>query len=469
MFSVFADSYFTKLEVSQVSPKRVLQDITSSVMENSSSHPSPASSYSSVHTVEVIAASKRKRQEDDENEPNKRRSEEPLFKIVHKLVDETETDLDEEESDNKENEEKKTDDAETDVKEEEKEVIESKYDKEEEDEEPEWEVEEIVDYKYNKKKKTGMYLVKWVGWHSNSNTWEPEEHLAGTDILAEFNNRRLEKQEEVKEPEPEWEVEEIVDYQWCRDQMAGLYLVKWVGWGSESNTWEPEANLQCTDLLTEFYKTRLREREGATPAEMRALELPPDPRETFQIRTDFLREHCPPASRKKLEKLFSENIVKPWHKRARKLPEKVINAEVDSCARKMSATKLKWIQEQLAIKSMILAREAQLQDLKKYEEEINEIDPSARVSVINEVDLEGPPRQMQYINAYKAGAGIPIPEDPPIGCRCETCDWKQKECCSKTAGGFHFAYKSQGRLRDVIDVSQSNIFMSYQTEIFSYS
>ena len=36
MFSVFADSYFTRLEVSQVSPKRVLQDITSSVMENSS-------------------------------------------------------------------------------------------------------------------------------------------------------------------------------------------------------------------------------------------------------------------------------------------------------------------------------------------------------------------------------------------------------------------------------------------------
>lgn len=130
MFSVFADSYFTKLEVSQVSHKRVLQDITSSVMENSSSHPSPASSVSSEDTVEVIAGNKRKRQDDDENEPNKRRSEEPLFKIVHKLVDETETDIDEK-INNKENEEKKTDDTETDVKEDEKEVIESKDDKEE--------------------------------------------------------------------------------------------------------------------------------------------------------------------------------------------------------------------------------------------------------------------------------------------------------------------------------------------------
>ena len=78
--------------------------------------------------------------------------------------------------------------------------------------------------------------------------------------------------------------------------------------------------------------------------------------------------------------------------------------------------KLKWIKEQLALRDMLRAREDQLDDIRKYEKEINIIDPHAHVSVINDADLEGPPRQMQYLNAYKASEGISIPDDPFIGC-----------------------------------------------------
>ena len=91
---------------------------------------------------------------------------------------------------------------------------------------------------------------------------------------------------------------------------------------------------------------------------------------------------------------------------------------------------------------------------RKYEKEINEIDPHAHVFVINEVDLEGPPRQMQYINEYKAGKDISIADDPFIGCSCDQCGWNQKNCCPKTSGDFHFAYNKNGKLRDVIDVSK---------------
>ena len=56
------------------------------------------------------------------------------------------------------------------------------------------------------------------------------------------------------EEEPDYEVEDIVDYQYCRQSQAGMYLVKWVGWDSSDNTWEPAAHLECTDLLTQFYK-----------------------------------------------------------------------------------------------------------------------------------------------------------------------------------------------------------------------
>ena len=54
--------------------------------------------------------------------------------------------------------------------------------------------------------------------------------------------------------------------------------------------------------------------------------------------------------------------------------------------------------------------------LKEWEKEINEIDiDSTKLLVENEVDLEGPPRQMTYINAYKPSDGIVIPDDPPLG------------------------------------------------------
>lgn len=358
--------------------------------------PSPASSVTSLESTEVIKASKRKRddQEEDAEPHTKRRSEEPLFKIVHKLVDETQS-------------------------------YESESDKENDSD--------------------------------RGNVEVDDSKISPTDSNLETmkeNTKTEEKEGKDEEEEPEWEVEDIVDYQYCREQQAGLYLVKWVGWGHESNTWEPEAHLQCTDLLVNFYKTRLKEREDLSPAEKRVLELPPDPRETFQIRQDFLREHCPPISRKQMEKLFQTDRMKHNKQRAKIIPEKILNAAIDSCAKKPNEQKLKWIREQLALKSMLLEREAQLQDLRKYEKEINEIDPHAHVSVINDVDLEGPPRQMEYINAYKASNGISIPDDPFIGCSCDNgCDWKQRNCCSKTSGDFHFAYKKEGKLRDVIVVS----------------
>lgn len=35
-----------------------------------------------------------------------------------------------------------------------------------------------------------MYLVKWVGFSSDDNTWEPEENLQGCEALMEIWNNR---------------------------------------------------------------------------------------------------------------------------------------------------------------------------------------------------------------------------------------------------------------------------------------
>ena len=46
-----------------------------------------------------------------------------------------------------------------------------------EDGEPEWEVEKVLDSRM--RKGVREYLVKWAAWSPSYNQWEPEEHLQG--------------------------------------------------------------------------------------------------------------------------------------------------------------------------------------------------------------------------------------------------------------------------------------------------
>jgi hypothetical protein len=50
-----------------------------------------------------------------------------------------------------------------------------------------------------------------------------------------------------------------LDY--VRDPCIGdMYLIKWRGWDSDFNTWEPPANLlNCDDALLNFYRNRKEE------------------------------------------------------------------------------------------------------------------------------------------------------------------------------------------------------------------
>ena len=57
----------------------------------------------------------------------------------------------------------------------------------------------------------------------------------------------------VIEGEQEWEVEEILDSRHRRNQLQ--YLVKWKGFTSEHNTWEPKDNVKnAPDKIKVFYK-----------------------------------------------------------------------------------------------------------------------------------------------------------------------------------------------------------------------
>ena len=61
---------------------------------------------------------------------------------------------------------------------------------------------------------------------------------------------RKRKAREVEEVEEVFSVEKIISKKVVNGKTQ--YLLKWRGYDSDQNTWEPEENLDCQDLLVEF-------------------------------------------------------------------------------------------------------------------------------------------------------------------------------------------------------------------------
>lgn len=340
-------------------------------------------SNSSLDSVDLVTRNKRKRIEEDEEEgTSKRRSEEPLVKLHLNLVDETQVE-------NKQNQ----------------------------------------DHQASPKKNP-----------------DNERSVKGEDLDDAVKHEQDEAKEKKKEEEEEeYEVERVVDYQFCKATNRGLYCVKWIGWPSEDNTWEPLEHLDCREQLVDFYNRRLETRKVASPAEKRMLEMPPDPREALDIRENYIRKNYVPPSLEKMEEIFKAMGSK---KPPKLITDGALNKEIDFLARakKPNEKKQQAAFFQLDLRAVKKYRFKQMDELKAWEKKINAVDNSALLLVENMVDLEGPPLQMEYVNAYKASAGITVPDDPPLGCECVTCDLSSTNCCSNIAG-YDLAYTHFGKLR----------------------
>ncbi|NWX23722.1 CBX5 protein, partial [Aegotheles bennettii] len=113
----------------------------------------------------------------------------------------------------------------------------------------------------------------------------------------------------------EYVVEKVLDRRVVKGQAE--YLLKWKGFSEEHNTWEPEKNLDCPELISEFMRKykKMKEGDGNKPRERaegpKRKGLPP-----------------PPEDVKAKKKRESNDIARGFERGLE--PEKIIGA-TDSC------------------------------------------------------------------------------------------------------------------------------------------
>jgi hypothetical protein len=129
------------------------------------------------------------------------------------------------------------------------------------------------------------YYLKWQGFSTDENTWEPEENLDCPDLISEFEENRKKKErarkddkrkkrgsslpedkksskrkhsDEDKEPQGfdrELEPERIIGAAESSGEL--MFLMKWKGTDEECFVPAKKANVRCPQIVIQFYEKNL--------------------------------------------------------------------------------------------------------------------------------------------------------------------------------------------------------------------
>lgn len=146
--------------------------------------------------------------------------------------------------------------------------------------EEEYEVDKVIDSKRIKGRL--HYLIRWKGYSADSDTWEPENTLSCPELINKFNDEKENsKNKEIKgakknnkrkaaketkgtskrsktewdsksaDENAEYEVDRILEVHHKKNGKRE-FLIHWKGWSTKFDSWEPENNLNCPDLIKRF-------------------------------------------------------------------------------------------------------------------------------------------------------------------------------------------------------------------------
>ncbi|XP_031335315.1 histone-lysine N-methyltransferase SUV39H2-like isoform X3 [Photinus pyralis] len=204
-----------------------------------------------------------------------------------------------------------------------------------------------------------------------------------------------------------------------------MFRVKWLGWSEECNTWEPFHHLDhCPEKLQEFFTSTLNQSVLDSVCQ------------TFSVSQDL--------SDKALESLIPPqgfSALRSFLDVQRDILTLFSAPPLERHVKKMKRGK-----ETVLLYFLLLKRERQILKLNGWEESINKTaSKSAVIKVENNCDLEDPPEGFIYVNEYVPMEGISIPNEPPIGCECESCGPKEKSCCGKNYS-WRYTYNDKQKL-----------------------
>ncbi|KYQ56071.1 Chromobox protein like protein 5 [Trachymyrmex zeteki] len=166
----------------------------------------------------------------------------------------------------------------------------------------EYEVERLINIRTIKGRR--QFLVRWVGYGENDDTWENEKDLNCPQLIEDFLIEEKEKEREIKPSKPaktdkskkssrssakkqtqetketddedseqekggiskEFEVERVIEVRFKKNGTKE-FLIRWKGFSATDDTWEPERNLNCPELIAKF----MGKLEKAKTSEMREL------------------------------------------------------------------------------------------------------------------------------------------------------------------------------------------------------
>ncbi|KAG7156574.1 uncharacterized protein LOC121853652 [Homarus americanus] len=108
---------------------------------------------------------------------------------------------------------------------------------------------------------------------------ETHEDLIRKTIEKKNNNNPLYKEED-------YEVQKILDHQIMYDESGGThygYIVRWLGFGPEDDSWVNEADLHCPKLLDSYWKTAKRRKGGGRLSWKKSLSKKPEEGEVLDV------------------------------------------------------------------------------------------------------------------------------------------------------------------------------------------